>query len=96
MPSLRAGVVRSHRGKKIVVLKTGLTADGESAVLIAPLISTKPSAGTPNVDAKTIWAHCRVLVGQARTVKAKEIGTTWYGPEKLKPHLLDAVLKELG
>ncbi|ANZ39697.1 hypothetical protein BBK82_30285 [Lentzea guizhouensis] len=77
------------------MLKTGLTADGESAVVIAPLSSTKPSGTTPNVDAKTMWAHYRVLVGQAKTVKVAEIGTTWYGPNALDPSVLDAALKQL-
>ncbi|HEX7304726.1 hypothetical protein [Lentzea sp.] len=82
---VQAGLIRKYNGDKVVVVKTGLSADGEDAVVVARLTQTKPSGTTPSVRAKTYVTEYWVLIGQAKTVKVTQLGTTWTPPNRLGP-----------
>jgi hypothetical protein len=96
MPSASAGLVRKHKDKRVVVLKTGLSTGGASAVMVARLSSTKPRGHTRCVEAKTFWGDYWVLLDQLNVVGTAELVTPWTGPERLNRSLLDTIRKEIG
>ncbi|MGW6442229.1 hypothetical protein [Lentzea sp. NPDC055074] len=92
---VQAGLIRKYNGNKVVVVKTGLSTDGEDAVVVARLTQTKPSGNTPSVRAKTYVTAYWVLIGQAKTIKVAELGTAWTPPNRLEPADVRSIQQEL-
>jgi hypothetical protein len=92
MASLKVGMVRNYKHKKVVILRTGLSIDGSDAVRVAPLSSRRPSGSDRHVEAKTPWGTYWVPLGQERDVPAAGMGRVGWGPDRLSKKLLDAVL----
>lgn len=95
MVSLKVGMVRSYKHKKVVILRTGLSIEGSDAARVAPLSARRPSGSGRHVEAKTPWGNYWIPLGQVSDVPTAGMGRVGWGPERLSKELLDPLLKAM-